>query len=230
MASITLCIDIGGSKIKGCTLDEKGQMVQEYSKLPTPHPATPENVMQTIQSLFANFTYDRISAGFPGYVRDGMVYTAPNLGSDYWHQTPLAQLLTQTLGKPARVVNDADLLGLGCISGLGFEMMITLGTGFGTAFYLEGKLLPHLEMGQHPIHKAKTYDEYVGQLAYDEIGKQKWLKRMQRVLDQMKTTFNYDRLYIGGGNARKLALPPSESIIIVTNLDGIDGGLKLWQQ
>lgn len=230
MAAITLSIDIGGSKIKACTLSKSGKILQEYTKVPTPQPANPKNVLATIKELVQAFKYDRVSAGFPGYVRDGIVHTAPNLGTGYWAGINLAEELMVTLGKPARVVNDADLLGLGCVSGKGFEMMTTLGTGFGTAFYLEGKVLPHLEVAHHPIHKGQDYDAFIGEAAYNEIGKKKWNKRMQYVLSVTKTVFNYDRLYIGGGLSRKLDFKLDDNIILVNNIDGIDGGVKLWEQ
>ncbi|MCD2424733.1 ROK family protein [Niabella pedocola] len=230
MASITLAIDIGGSKVKGCTLNAQGEIVQEYIKLPTPVPATPENLVHTIKELVKDFRYDQVSAGFPGYVRNNIVYTAPNLGSQYWNKIDLAALLSKTLGKPARVVNDADMLGLGCIEGKGFEMMITLGTGFGTAFFLDGKLLPHLEIGQHPCINNKTYDQYLGQRAYDDLGKKEWNKRLQAVLKILQTTFNYDHLFIGGGLAKKITLDLKENMTIVSNVDGIDGGVQLWKQ
>ncbi|MFT4094124.1 MAG: ROK family protein, partial [Niabella sp.] len=125
MASVTLSIDIGGSKIKACTLNKNGKILHEYTKLPTPAPSTPQNVINTIKKLVSGFKYDRVSAGFPGYVRNGMVHTAPNLGTDQWAGLNFAEELTLALGKPARVINDADMLGLGCVSGKGFEMMIT---------------------------------------------------------------------------------------------------------
>jgi polyphosphate glucokinase len=230
MPSVTLCIDIGGSKVKASALDENGKMVHEYKKLLTPVPATPDNVVKTIKELVKDFQYDRISVGFPGYVRNGIVHTAPNLGTESWKNVNLAQKLTKALDKPTRVVNDADLLGLGCVSGKGFELMITLGTGVGTAIYLEGKVLPHLEVSHHPLYKEKDYDQYVGEAAYNEIGKKKWNKRMELVFSVLKTVFNYDRLYIGGGLAKKLEMPLDANMVIVTNLQGIDGGLKLWEQ
>ncbi|MCH5598785.1 ROK family protein [Niabella ginsengisoli] len=228
--SVTLSIDIGGSKIKACTLNKNGKILHEYTKIPTPNPANPTNLLAAIKELVKEFRYDRISAGFPGYVRDGIVHTAPNLGTEFWKGVNLAEELMVTLGKPTRVINDADMLGLGCVSGKGFEMMITLGTGFGTAFYLDGKVLPHLEVAHHPIHKDQDYDAFIGEATYNEIGKKKWNKRMQRVLSIMKTVFNYDKLYIGGGLSRKLDFQLDENIILVANIDGIDGGVKLWEQ
>lgn len=228
--SNTLSIDIGGSKIKACTLNKNAKIIQEYTKVLTPSPANPANILKTIKELVKDFKYDRISAGFPGYVRDGIVHTAPNLDNEAWAGVNLAEELMMLLGKPARVINDADMLGLGCVSGKGFEMMITLGTGFGTAIYLDGKVLPHLEISHHPIHKGDDYDVFIGEAAYKKIGKKKWNKRMEYVLNVIKTVFNYDRLYIGGGQAKKLEFELDKNIIIVSNIDGIDGGVKLWEQ
>lgn len=225
-----LSIDIGGSNVKATLLDEDGQCLMEYEKLPTPVPATPERVMVVIEQLAQRLTgYDKISAGFPGYVRDGVVHTAPNLGTDYWKQTNLAQMLATRLGKPARVVNDADMQGLGIAAGRGLEIVATLGTGFGTAFLKDGVLLPHIEVGQHPVSKDRTYDQYIGDKAMSEAGEEKWNRRMRKVLDILKTTFNYDRLYLGGGNAKKINFPLDENITMATNRDGIKGGARLWR-
>ncbi|OJU29225.1 MAG: chromosome partitioning protein ParA [Sphingobacteriales bacterium 41-5] len=228
MAGITLTIDIGGSKIKAATFDKKGKMIHDYTKLLTPQPATPEAVIDTIKKLVEGFKFDQISSGFPGYVRDGIVHTAPNLGTESWANVNLAQKLTEALGKPAKVVNDADMLGLGSISGKGLEMMVTLGTGVGTALYLDGKLLPHLEVSHHPLADGKDYDQYVGEAEHKKIGNKKWNKRMKFVFEVLKTVFNYDKLYIGGGLAKKLDFPLDDNMIVVTNKMGIDGGVKLW--
>jgi polyphosphate glucokinase len=185
--------------------------------------------MVVIEQLAQRLTgYDKISAGFPGYVKDGVVHTAPNLGTDYWKQTNLAQMLAARLGKPAKVVNDADMQGLGIASGKGFEIVATLGTGFGTAFLKDGVLLPHIEVGQHPVSKDRTYDQYIGDKAMLEAGEEKWNRRMQKVLDLLKSTFNYDRLYLGGGNAKKIKFQLDENVTMATNKDGIKGGARLW--
>ncbi len=224
-----LSIDIGGSNIKAVLLDAAGQNLTEYEKLPTPAPATPERVMVVIEQLAQRLNgFDKVSAGFPGYVKDGVVHTAPNLGTDYWKQTNLAQMLSIRLGKPAKVVNDADMQGLGIASGKGFEIVATLGTGFGTAFLKDGVLLPHIEVGQHPVSKDRTYDQYIGDKAMLEAGEEKWNRRVRKVLDLLKSTFNYDHLYLGGGNAKKIKFQLDENVTMATNRDGIKGGARLW--
>ncbi|RYY65847.1 MAG: ROK family protein [Chitinophagaceae bacterium] len=230
MSERILSIDIGGSKIKGCVMNMEGEVLQDYTKLITPKPSDPANVMKTIEELAANFSFDKIAAGFPGYVRDGIVHTAPNLGTEAWAGIHLAEKLTSTFSKPARVINDADMLGLGVVQGNGLELMVTLGTGFGTALFLNGKLLPHLEIAHHPIKKGLTYDEYIGDAAMRDKGKEKWSERVQFCFTVLKTVFNYDKLYIGGGNSRFLQFKLEDNMVTVTNLQGIDGGAKLWKQ
>jgi polyphosphate glucokinase len=224
-----LSIDIGGSRIKGMLLDVNGNTLINYQRISTPKFAGPENVMQGIVELTKNFDgFTRVSVGFPGYVRGGVVYTAPNLGTNKWRKVQLSSELSSLLQKPVRVVNDADMQGLGVSSGQGLEMVITLGTGFGSALLMNGGLLPHLEIGQHPFTRRKTYDQYIGNNAFESIGADKWNKRLQKVITVLKTTFNYDHLYISGGNAKKITVDLDPNITLVTNMDGIKGGAKLW--
>src|SRR3954466_13924 len=230
-ATKILAVDIGGSNIKTTLLNELGQMIADYKKLPTPEPATPDRVIAAIEQLAKNFAgFEKISVGFPGYVKNGVIMTAPNLGTESWRQTPLADRLSAVLQKPVRIVNDADMQGLGIVSGKGFEIVVTLGTGFGTAVLYNGVLLPHLELAHHPVTKTKDYDAYIGDKEMARIGKQRWNKRMIRVLDILKTVFNYDHLYIGGGNSDELSFKLDDNITIVNNKDGIRGGARLWFQ
>jgi polyphosphate glucokinase len=224
-----LAIDIGGSHIKATILNEKGELLMEYDKIITPMPATPENVVEAIRKLVKNFPeYNRISVGFPGYVKNSVVKTAPNLGTAPWVDYDLGAKLHEVLGQPTKVVNDADMQGLGVVTGKGFEMVLTLGTGFGTALLMDGHLLPHLEVAHHPVTKNRDYDAFIGEATLEKIGKRKWNKRMEKVFEILKTVFNYDTLYIGGGNASKLTFPLDKNMKIVTNEDGIKGGARLW--
>ena len=224
-----LSIDIGGSHIKATILDDKGSLQMDYDKVPTPLPANPENVINAIKKLVKAFpAYDNISVGFPGYIKHGVVKTAPNLGTNFWKDFDLSKNLEKALGKPTRVVNDADMQGLGIVSGKGLEMVVTLGTGFGTALLVDGQLMPHLELAHHPFAKGKTYDQYIGEKALEKEGVEKWNRRMKKVLKVLKTVFNYDTLYIGGGNSDKLKFKLDKNIKLVTNQDGIKGGPRLW--
>lgn len=224
-----LSIDIGGSNIKATILNSKGKLLQEYTKLRTPQPASPADIIKTIEELASPFeNFERISAGFPGYVRDGIVWTAPNLGTAFWAGINFKKMLQKALNKPTQVINDADMLGLGIVRGKGLEMLITLGTGMGTALLLNGRLLPHLELSHHPITGKKDYDQYIGEAVLKKIGPGQWNERMKKVLAVLKTVINYDMLYIGGGNASALTIPLDKNMKIVSNKDGIKGGARLW--
>ncbi len=225
-----LAIDIGGTHIKTTLLDSNGKLLTNYKKASTPQPATPDKIIVAIKSLVKGLpAFDKISVGFPGYVKEGIICTAPNLDNKSWQNFNLEKKLNQVFGKPTIVINDADMQGLGVVSGKGFEIMITLGTGFGTAFLKDGKLLPHIELAHHPITKKKTYDDYLGAEALNKKGNKKWNKRMQKVIKILKVVFNYDRLYLGGGNAKEINFKLDDNIVMVTNVEGIDGGAVLWK-
>ena len=225
-----LAIDIGGSHIKGTILNSAGEQQTEYKKFVTPPHVTAPGVIDIIKQIEKDMPrYEKVSVGFPGYVRNGIVYTAPNLFTTNWKEIDLGQQISNALQKPVRLVNDADQLGLGVVSGKGFELAVTLGTGFGTAVLIDGYLLPHLELAHHPISKGRDYDVYIGAKALEEAGKKKWNKRMSKVFTVLKVVFNYDRLYIGGGSAPKLTIPLDPNMHLFSNTDGIKGGAKLWQ-
>lgn len=224
-----LSIDIGGSHVKAIVLNSAGETLIPYQKVPTPVPANPENMIAAIKSLIKSYPpYQKISVGFPGYVKNGVIKTAPNLGTELWRDFDLAKKLSTELGKPAKVVNDADMQGLGVVDGVGFELVITLGTGFGSALLMDGQLLPHLELAHQPIGKHDSYDDYVGDRGLAKSGLEKWNKRVKKVLDILKTVYNYDTLYIGGGNASKIDFKLEDNIKITSNKDGIKGGARLW--
>jgi len=225
-----LAIDIGGSRIKATIIDENGEMLTPYQKIETPQMANPENTIATIKELIKDFpAFDKISVGFPGYVRDGIVKTAPNLDNAAWKDFDLSKALAKDLKKPVRLVNDADFQGLAVISNVGLEMVITLGTGFGTALFMDGKLLPHLELAHLPVRNGKDYDAFIGEKALLKDGLEKWNLKMEEVLKTFKEVINYDRLYLSGGNAKKLSFKLDDNVTVVSNKDGIKGGAFLWR-
>ena len=228
----TLAIDIGGSGIKLVLLDGAGKMIGERVRVPTPPaPAAPQLVTDMIDQAAAPLGhFDRASVGFPGMVRHGRVLTAPHLGTEAWAGYDLQTELSRRWGKPVRVMNDADVQGFGAIRGVGVEMVVTLGTGCGTAIFADGKVIPHLELSHHPIRSGQTYDEYVGRAALDKIGKKKWNRRVARVIDVLRTVVAFDHLYIGGGNAKHLKIELPNDVSIVPNSSGLIGGFALWHE
>lgn len=226
-----LCIDIGGSHIKATVIDHQGNFLQKYQREDTPKPPSPEKVIKLILELSQRFPqYNKVAAGFPGYVKNGVVKTAPKLNSQTWENFDLQKEIQSKLDKPVLVINDADFQGLSLAEGKGVEMLITLGTGFGSALLQDGMLMPHLEMSQHPITKDKNYNDYLGNDALKKIGKKRWNKRLKKVIGILKTVFNYDHLYISGGNAKIIDFTLDDNISIGDNRKGIKGGMVLWKQ
>ena len=226
-----LCVDIGGSHIKATVINYDGDFLQKYEREDTPSPPSPEKVVKLIVELSQRFPqYDKVTAGFPGYVKHGVVKTAPKLSNKMWKDFDLQKELQSQLQKPTLVINDADFQGLSLAEGKGVEMLITLGTGFGSSVLLDGMLMPHLEMSQHPITKSKNYNDYLGQAALEKVGKKKWNKRLKKVIEILNTVFNYDHLYISGGSAKLIDFRLDDNISIANNLKGIKGGMVLWKQ
>ncbi|MBE9046344.1 ROK family protein [Pleurocapsales cyanobacterium LEGE 10410] len=223
----TLAVDIGGSGIKVMVLDLVGNPVSDRQRLKTPQPAKPAVVIDTILTLAKQQEFERVSVGFPGVVQNGLIKTAVNLDEDWIHYD-LATSLTQLLSKPVKVANDADIQGFGAISGKGVELVLTLGTGFGSALFVEGKLVPNLEMGHHPFRKKETYEEQLGRSALEKEGQKKWNARLQKAIVNLDRLFSYDVLYLGGGETKNINfdLPPNAKII--PNITGLLGGIKLW--
>jgi predicted TIM-barrel fold metal-dependent hydrolase/predicted NBD/HSP70 family sugar kinase len=227
----TLAVDIGGTGIKLAVVDGAGKIIGKRLRLRTPPPPVrPQAVTAAIDAARARLgDFDRAAVGFPGVVRQGRILTAPNLGTELWAGFDLEAALADRFGKPVKVMNDADVQGLGAIRGQGVEMMLTLGTGAGTAIFRDGQIMPHLEFAHHPVRGNKTYDEYVGRRALEKAGKQKWNKRVARVIDILRRVVNFDHLYIGGGNAKLISFDLPQDVTIVPNSDGLTGGIALWR-
>lgn len=227
-----LAIDIGGTGLKASLVDRRGRMRTERVRVETPRPSTPAAVITALRGLVRGLDLDAsvigVSVGFPGVVRDGKVLTAPNLGTDAWRGVDLAARLRSTWDRPVRVVNDADMQGLGAASGRGIEVVVTLGTGFGSAILSDGRLGPHLEISHHPFRKGETYDEQIGNAARKRIGNEKWNRRVALAIDNIRTLTNFDRLYVGGGNAKHLDFDLPRDVRLVANDCGLRGGAKLW--
>ena len=226
----TLTIDIGGTGLKMLVLDARGRPVNERARVATPQPATPASVLRALKTLIASQPrFDRVSVGFPGVVHDGVVKTAPNLAPS-WHGHDLAKALRTATRKPARVCNDADVQGLGDIAGKGVELVLTLGTGLGSALFVDGRLVPNLELGHHPFRHGRTYEDLVGKAALEKAGKKRWRKHVREAIAQLDPIFNYRTIYLGGGNARLLKpadLPKNARI--TSNEAGLLGGIALWR-
>jgi polyphosphate glucokinase len=225
-----LAIDIGGSGLKAAILDIDGQMLTERLRVETPHPVTPDVLLKALVNLIEPLRdYDVVSVGFPGVVRKGKIITAPNLGTKVLQGYDLGLAIEKQLGKPVRVLNDADMQGFAAIEGRGVEMVITLGTGFGSALFLDGELGPHLEIAHIPFRNDKDYDSQLGNEARKKAGKKRWNRRVARAIKTLRILTNFDKLYIGGGNADKINFKLDPDVKIVSNEAGVKGGAWLWR-
>jgi len=215
--------------VKASVLDKNGRMLHDRLRVDTPKKVTPRQLVGLIAGLIPTLPrFDRVSVGFPGVVRNGVVLTAPNLGTDRFHRFNLARALERRLGKPVRVENDADVQGLAVVKGKGVEMVITLGTGFGSSIFIDGHLGPHLELAHHVFRKDKTYEDELGEAARERDGDQTWQRHVREAIESLRNLTNFDHLYVGGGNSRLLngALP--RDVSVVSNTAGILGGVRLW--
>jgi polyphosphate glucokinase len=225
----TLAVDIGGSGTKVIVLNGTGEAVTERVRWATPRPATPEAVLAVVAELAATQgDFDRISVGFPGVVGGGIVKTAINLHPT-WEGFDLASVLAGQLGKPVRVANDADIQGLGAISGQGVELVLTLGTGFGSALFVQGRLVPNLEIAHHPFYKGETYEAQLGRAALKAVGKKRWNNRLEKAIATLSHLFNYDHLYIGGGETKRIKFKLPSNVSVIPNTMGLLGGIGLWR-
>jgi len=229
-ATRTLAVDIGGLSIKAAILSDSGNLLTEPGRQKTPRPATPRAVLKVMTELArGQGEFDRVSVGFPGVVRRGVPETAHNL-HPLWEGFNLEAELAQVFARPVRVANDADIQGMGVIAGNGVELVITLGTGLGSALFLDGRLVPNLEVAHHPFHNGKTYEEYLGDAVMKRVGFKRWNKTLRQAITELEKMFRYDCLYIGGGNALNIHGDLPKNVKLVSNVAGLSGGIALWRE
>ena len=240
----TLAVDIGGTGLKASVLDAGGAMVADRVKVPTTYPLPPDKLVSVLTKLVAPLPAgERASVGFPGMVRDGRVLSAPHFSTKdgpgsavdpdlaaLWSGFDLASALGAAFELPTKVANDADIQGAAVVSGTGLELTITLGTGFGSGLFYRGQLMPHLEIAHQPFRKGETYNEQLGEATRKAIGEERWNKRVQRAIANLRALMFFDHLYVGGGNSRRVNRDSlDDDVTIVDNTAGILGGIKLWE-
>jgi polyphosphate glucokinase len=227
---ITISIDIGGSGLKAMLLDAAGKPLSERARVVTPAVPTPRSVLRGLEELRKTLpAFDRVSVGFPGVIKRGTTWTAANL-HPAWIGYPLQAELEKIWKKPVRVANDAAVQGYGAIKGDGVELALTLGTGLGSSLFTNGHLCPGLELAHHPWKRDREYEDYLGRRGLDKFGKKRWNKLLQEAIEQTAKLFNWDHLYLGGGNTKKIDFKPGKNIEIVSNEAGLLGGVALWRE
>lgn len=206
-----LGIDIGGSGIKGALVDiEKGELVTERHRIPTPQPASPDAVGDVVAQIAQHFEWQGpIGCTFPAVVRHGVVYSAANVDQS-WIGTDGQTLLHEKTGCPLVLLNDADAAGIAEMqfgAGKGHQgvvFIITLGTGIGSAIFVNGHLFPNTELG-HLILDGMDAEDWASDRVRkaEDLSWKKWSKRLNVYLDQLDALFSPDLFIIGGGVSKK---------------------------
>jgi polyphosphate glucokinase len=226
----TLAVDIGGTGIKASVLDERGALLAAKVRVQTPVGEPPRRLLRALTQLARTLPhFDRVSVGFPGAVADGRVLTAANLYHRGWIGFDLGPALEAQFRKPVRVANDVALQGLAAIRRRGFELVVTLGTGVGSALYLNGLLVPQFSLNRYEARPHMTFDALLNDLALQDRGVKKWNKRLKEAIGTLRWTVHFDHLYLGGGNAKAIRFDPGSRVTIISNEAGIRGGIALWQ-
>jgi polyphosphate glucokinase len=209
--SVFLGIDIGGSGIKGAPVDVvTGTLLTERFRIPTPQPATPQAVAEVVGQVARHFDLNKpIGCTFPAVIKQGVARTAANVDKS-WIGTNAQALFEASTGCPAIVLNDADAAGIaemqfGAGKGeMGVVLMITVGTGIGSALFLDGRLVPNTELGHMEIrgkeaeHRASDRVREQKKLSWDEFA-----NRLDEVLDRMHALLWPDLIIVGGGVSKK---------------------------
>jgi polyphosphate glucokinase len=222
----TLAFDVGGTNVKAALLGKTGDQVSDRIKEPTPDGLTPGRLLALLERMAAHAPhYDRIAVGIPGIVHGDVVYSLPASGSRAFKKFPLGAALQERLGVPVRVTNDAAMHGLAAIRGRDVELVMTLGTGLGTALFVDGRLSAHYQTLPDDGDSISPYGDRVRR----RIGRKRWERRVHALFEQLRIITNYDHLYVGGGNAKRLEAPLPRYVTRIHNVAGLLGGHRLWE-
>ncbi|MEU1615817.1 polyphosphate--glucose phosphotransferase [Streptomyces sp. NPDC005722] len=204
-------VDIGGSGIKGAPVDlGRGDLAEERFKVLTPHPATPDAVAECVKQVVDHFGWTGpVGATFPGVVTHGMTRTAANVDKG-WIDMDAAGLLSQKVGCAVTLLNDADAAGMaemeyGAGRGRkGTVIVLTLGTGIGSAVFIDGALLPNTELGHLELHGHDAETKASTKAKDDEgLTWEHWAKRVHKYLAHVEMLFSPELFILGGGVSRK---------------------------
>ena len=210
-------IDIGGTGIKGAPVDlELGSLSGDRVRIPTPHPATPGAVADAVVKVLDQIGVPGpVGLTLPAVIRGGKVQTASNI-DPAWMQTNVAELFAGATGRDVGVVNDADAAGIAEIrfgagkGRKGIVVMVTLGTGIGSAVFSHGVLVPNSELGHLPLHREDAEDWAAESVReHDDLSWKKWAHRLQRYLERVELLLWPDLIIIGGGVSKKCRQVPA---------------------
>ena len=244
---MTFTVDCGGLSLKASVLDSAGTMHAQPISIPTPYPLSPARLLEALEELANKLpSFDRITIGMPGMIRHGVVVYTPHYINtkgpltrvesalqDLWRGFDMQSAVSERFKKPTLVMNDAEVHAAGLISGSGLEVVMTLGTGLGFCMFDGGKLAPHFELSHAPIRRSTSYDTWIGEHERRRLGDTFWSRRIRAMVEDLRPVFWWDKLFIGGGNSRRIkpeiVSKLGDDVVIVSNTAGILGGVRAWE-
>ncbi len=213
-----LVIDVGGTNIKVCMSVRKAAL-----KIPSGKSMTAARMAAEVRKATDGWTYDVVSIGYPGAVKDGRPAHEPhNLGGGWMRFN-----YKKAFGVPVKIINDAAMQALGAYAG-GRMLYLGLGTGLGSALVADGTLVP-LELAHMPYRHGCTYEDYLGVRGLVRLGRRKWTRHVHAVVSILQAGLQAEYVVLGGGQTKKLkTMPPG--VVVSTNQSGIRGGWRLWDE
>lgn len=216
MANV-LVIDIGGTNVKVASTDQRVPL-----KIPSGPQMDAAQMARQVLAATRNWKYDCISIGYPGPVMHDHPLAEPHNLAPGWIDFPY----NKTFAKPIRFINDAAMQALGGYRG-GRMLFLGTGTGLGSAMVFDGVVIP-LELAHLPYRKGRTYEECIGLAGLQRVGKRRWRKYVLDIIRRLQAALICDYVVLGGGNAKYMKnLPPH--VILGSNSNAIEGGIRLWQ-
>jgi polyphosphate glucokinase len=213
-----LVIDIGGTNVKVRVSGQK-----EPIKIPSGPTMSVRKMVTAVKKVAEGWKYDAVSIGYPGIVLRGNIITEPHNLARGW----VGFNFKKAFNRPLKLVNDAAMQALGSYEGKTM-LFLGLGTGLGSALIVEGVLVP-LELAHLPYKHGQTYEEYLGLAGLMRLGKKKWRRHVDDVVQRLKTAMEADYVILGGGNSKLLKKLPLDSEL-GDNANAFRGGERLWQQ
>jgi polyphosphate glucokinase len=211
-----LAIDIGGTSVKILASDQKTPL-----KFPSGPTLSPQQMVDGVKQLAANWKYDVVSIGYPGVVVKDSILTEPHNLARGW----VGFSFKTAFHRPVKIINDAAMQALGSYK-KGQMLFLGFGTGLGSAMVVEGVVVP-MELG-HLSYRKGTYEDYVGLRGLKRLGKKKWRKHVLFGVKRLISALRVDDVVLGGGNARKLKELPV-SCRIGDNANAFIGGFRMWE-
>ena len=212
-----LVVDIGGTNVKMLASGQK-----EPRRFPSGPKLTAANMVKQVKEATKDWQYDRVALGYPGPIINERPLREPhNLGPGW-----MGFNFSKAFGHPVRVINDASMQALGSYDG-GRMLFLGLGTGLGSAMIVDGVLQP-MELAHLLYRKGKTYEDYLGVRGLERLGKKKWRRHVDIIVQLLKEALDADYVVLGGGNSKKLKTIPSGARL-GKNENAFLGGFRLWK-